>query len=208
MNDQDVLDALKDSMPGVRMNTPVGDIVAAGRSRRRLKVTGLATGTALVSALALTLATGGPSVNAPPVVGGSVHVRLAAFSVDSNADGTVTVSMTKRQTQDPEVLERTLAEAGVPALIKINEFCDSPVDVPGFDDVWKEGPRRPDGEPTFIITPSAMPAGTKVLISLRTPDYKPESGSKLGGMFGLVRTDAPLRCTTDIPTPTTAVPTK
>ncbi|GII63632.1 hypothetical protein Skr01_37170 [Sphaerisporangium krabiense] len=128
MNDDDVLGTVRDAMAGVRMRTPVRELVAAGRSRRRRRVGGVVAGTVvgttLVTALGLPVLTG-PRVNAPPVAAGDeVHVHLAAFSVDTNPDGTVTVKLTKRQSLDPEIMRRTLAQAGVPAQITINKWCE------------------------------------------------------------------------------------
>ena len=44
-----------------------------------------------------------------------VHIHEAAFSVDSNAGGTVTVTLARDHVLDPGTLRHALAEAGVPA---------------------------------------------------------------------------------------------
>ncbi|GAA0994893.1 hypothetical protein GCM10009555_088130 [Acrocarpospora macrocephala] len=56
-----------------------------------------------------------------------------------------------------------------------------------------------NGIPTIVITPSAMPQGTKLIIGMRTPGYQPDSPSRVAVSMGLVPDDAPLTCTTDVP---------
>ncbi|TMR09215.1 hypothetical protein ETD86_44495 [Nonomuraea turkmeniaca] len=191
----DVFDTMKESMEGVHMHTPVERIVAAGRARRRRKVTAIAAGATVAGGLSLVVATGGPQVNAPPA---GVHVQLAAFSVDSNTDGTVTVKLTKEQTLDPATLQNALAQAGIPADIRINEFCNSPVDIPGFDKVMSDN-KEENGRVVMTIDPAAMPEGTKIIAGIRTPDYKPDDPSRLGAVFGLARTGDTLQCSTELP---------
>jgi hypothetical protein len=191
----DVFDTMRESMEGVHMHTPVEQIVAAGRARRRRKVTAIAVGAAVAGGLSLVVATGGQQVNAPPA---GVHVQLAAFSVDSNADGTVTVKLTKEQTLDPATLQNALAQAGIPADIRINEFCNSPVHIPGFDKVMSDS-KEEDGRIVMTIDPTAMPEGTKIIAGIRTRDYKPDDPSRFGAAFGLARVGDTLQCSTELP---------
>jgi hypothetical protein len=191
----DVFDTMRESMEGVHMHTPVERIVAAGRARRRRKVTAIAVGAAAAGGLSLVVAIGGQQVNAPPA---GVHVQLAAFSVDSNADGTVTVKLTKEQTLDPVTLQNALAQAGIPADIRINEFCNSPVDIPGFDKVMSDS-KEEDGRVVMTIDPTAMPEGTKIVAGIRTRDYKPDDPSRFGAAFGLARVGDTLQCSTELP---------
>ncbi|MET8146394.1 hypothetical protein ABZU32_39310 [Sphaerisporangium sp. NPDC005288] len=203
MNDNDVLDAVRDSMAGVHMRTPVQKVVAAGRARRRRRIAGAAGGAALAAGLALTPVLDNPQVNAPPLASGNqVHVHLAAFSVDSNPDGTVTVKMTKRQSLDPATMERTLAQAGIPAQITINKWCEPSDHSQNLDKEFRKvlhDGRQPNGEPVMIFTPSAMPPATKLVIGMRTEDYQPESTSRVAVSMVLVPNDAPLTCSTDVP---------
>ncbi|WP_157570863.1 hypothetical protein [Microtetraspora malaysiensis] len=203
MNDNDVLGAVRDAMAEVHMHTPVQELVASGRSRRRRRIAGTAVGATLATGLALTLAIDSPQVNAPPVAAGNqVHVHLAAFSVDTNPDGTVTVKMTKQESLDPEIMQRTLAQAGVPAQITINKWCrpsDASQDLEAdFQKVVGDG-KQPDGTSVMVITPSAMPPATKLIIGMRTDGYQPDSPSPLAVVMRLVPDDAPLTCTTDVP---------
>ncbi|MFF3671352.1 hypothetical protein [Microtetraspora malaysiensis] len=202
MNDNDVLGAVRDAMAEVHMHRPVQELVAAGRSRRRRRIAGTAAGGALATGLALTLAINSPQVNAPPVAAGNqVHVHLAAFSVDTNPDGTVTVKMTKQESLDPEIMQRTLAQAGIPAQITINKWCqpsDASQDLEAdFQKVVGDG-KQSDGT-AMVITPSAMPPATKLIIGMRTDGYQPDSPSPVAVWMHLVPDDAPLTCTTDVP---------
>jgi hypothetical protein len=126
----DVLDDLKGSTAGVHMRTPVQEIVAAGRSRRRRRRGfGTVAGAVVVAgAVMVALQPGTTTEIAPPVAvgAGSVHLHLAAFSVDTNPDGTVTLltkAQLKAQLLDPVILRRTLAQAGIPAYITIGKYC-------------------------------------------------------------------------------------
>ncbi|MCW2877553.1 MAG: hypothetical protein JWQ95_1653 [Sphaerisporangium sp.] len=192
----DVFDTMRESMEGVHMHTPVERIVAAGRARRRRKVTAIAAGAAAVGGLSLVVAIGGQQVNAPRA---GVHVQLAAFSVDSNADGTVTVKLTKEQTLDPSTLQNALAQAGIPADIRVNEFCNSPVDIPGFDKVMSDSKEEGGRVVVMTIDPTAMPEGTKIIAGIRTRDYKPDDPSRFGAAFGLARVGDTLQCSTELP---------
>jgi hypothetical protein len=50
-----------------------------------------------------------------------VHVHLAAWSVDTNPNGTVTFKL--RNTSHPAQLQHALAEAGIPAIVRWGEVC-------------------------------------------------------------------------------------
>ncbi len=130
-----VLDAVKDSLDGVTMHTPVEQIVTAGHvRRRRRRLIATATGVAAVTGLTL----GVPVLSSPPAgrpgavlstAAGSVHIRTAAFSVDSYTDGTVHVTWDKkRYFQDHQGLQQALRDAGFPALVKEGVFCQGPQD--------------------------------------------------------------------------------
>jgi hypothetical protein len=194
----DVLDDVKGSMAGVHMRTPVEEIVAAGRSRRRRRrVCGTVAGAVVVAgATMVALQPGTPAETAPPVTAdtGPVHLHLAAFSVDTNPDGTVTM-LTKAQSLDPATLRRALAQAGVPAIIKIGEFCRSTQSPPpGLDSVVRGEP-RPDGTVVLVFTPSALPQGAELSIGI----LKPGSPGQKRAAYTLVRAGTPLRCSPGLP---------
>jgi hypothetical protein len=208
-----VLDALKDSFGGVSMCTPVEQIVAAGRARRRRRrVAGVAAGTVAVTGLALGVATYANPSAAPPAAGdttatGAVHIDTVAYTVDSKADGTVQVTWDKqRYAQDHEGLQAALRKAGFPVLIKVGEFCKGPQDDatlshgvgPGVDRVMK-GEDAANGKVTFVFTPSAMPAGKELFIGYLTPAQLAITHGRPGSVERLVPTGVPLTCTTVAP---------
>ena len=117
-----------------------------------------------------------------PLVGSrapaAVHVNLAAWSVNTNPNGTVTFVVKKMS--DPARLEHVLAEAGVPAIVRFGENCRARGQTlpycagscPGRS-MWVAllgRPERVNGRPypdwAYTITPSAMPTGSRFMISV------------------------------------------
>lgn len=105
---------VRDSMSGVRMTRPASEIFARAKKRRSRRV--LAAAGAACAAIGITLALAVPAGQARPV-----HVHLAAWSVDTNPNGTVTFKL--RNTSQPARLQHVLAQAGVPALVRRGEIC-------------------------------------------------------------------------------------
>jgi len=121
MNDDSTLTALtdhlhevRDSLSDVHMTVPASAIFAAARKRRRR---GVAAAGAACAAIALALAL----ALAPASQTRQVHVHLAAWSVDTNPNGTVTFKL--RNASQPARLRQALAEAGVPAMVRWGEIC-------------------------------------------------------------------------------------
>ncbi len=136
IDDDEELGALRDELS----RTPAGEappleaIVARGRAKRRRRRSGLAgTGVAAAAVLAILFASVGGPAKMPS--GHKVHVNLAAYSVDSNANGTVTVTMAAKQTFDPKALREALAAAGVLAVVRVGKFCRTSDQPPGFSQV-------------------------------------------------------------------------
>ena len=136
IDDDEELGAFRDELS----RTPAGEappleaIVAKGRAKRRRRRSGLAgTGVAAAAVLAILFASVGGPAKMPS--GHKVHVNLAAYSVDSNANGTVTVSMAAKQTFDPKALREALAAAGVLAVVRVGKFCRTSDQPPGFSQV-------------------------------------------------------------------------
>src|ERR1700739_1499481 len=106
---RDSLTSVKDSLTDVHMDRPVAAITGRARARRLRR--GLAGGglgaVALGTRLSIALS-GGTSPAAR-----AVHVSLEAWSVSTTSDGQV--ELTVRELRDKALLERTLAEAGIPA---------------------------------------------------------------------------------------------
>jgi hypothetical protein len=188
----DILHTVKESMAGVHMRTPVENIVASGRTRRRRRLSAL-TGAGALAVTGLTagaLAISGSGA-APPTGGaGGGNVQLAAFSVVSNPNGTATVTLVKGPGINPDSLSRALGGAGVPALIRVGTFCRSDGSSPRLAQVLTSE-RRSNGTVVLVIDPKAMPPGTQLSIG-----FKPESvpGTKDRIRFTLVPTAAHLTC--------------
>jgi hypothetical protein len=134
--EDDELAALRDELSRVPATDapPIEAIVSRGRAKRRRRRSRLAgAGVAATVAVAVLLASLGGSPKVP--AGHHVHVNLAAYSVISNANGTVVLSMGRRQTFDPKALKEALAAAGVAAVVKVGAFCRTVDQPPGFTQV-------------------------------------------------------------------------
>ncbi|HEV2372943.1 MAG TPA: hypothetical protein VGS19_12325 [Streptosporangiaceae bacterium] len=81
--------------------------------------------------------------------------RLAAFSIVSNSNGTVTVIANPRRVFDPTALQRALAQHGIPAVVRIGSECYSQP-APNSNNVF---PGEGNG---LVIDPSGLPAGTEI----------------------------------------------
>jgi hypothetical protein len=212
-HDTDVLDALRASLADVTLDTPVEQIVADGRARRRRRRIALTAGaTAAAAGLALGVPTYGHPSTAPPssayaTGAGTVHVRTAAYAIDSLKDGSLRVSWDKQAYFDDRAgLARALRDAGFPVLMKTGEFCKGPNDDgklehgvgTGVGQVMK-GRRIADDKVTFDFIPDAMPANTELFIGYLTPAQLKITDGRPGSVERLVPTDTPLTCTTDMP---------
>ena len=93
---------------------------------------------------------------------GEVHLHLAAFSVDTTPDGTVTITLTQGQVFDPATMEHALARAGVAAVVTIGSVCTVPgTNSDGLNAVISRFPGR-NGHSVTVITPAAIPAGEEL----------------------------------------------
>jgi hypothetical protein len=177
--------AVRDSVSEIPLPAarPLEAIVARGRARRHRRTSGVAV-TAAAAAIAVAFAIGLPGVGrtqhtysggvatGPVRLGtGPVHVELTAYSVNTNTDGTVTVTVTPGQRMDPNAFRQILAQAGVPAEVTVGSFCRTPDQPPGLRQVFQPA-GAPDASPgrptqrsqTTVITPSALPAGAEVSV--------------------------------------------
>jgi hypothetical protein len=201
--------ALKDSLDGVTMHTPIDQIVAAGRARRRRRrVTYAATGVVAVTGIALGVPALSHPSTAPPRDG--VHIRTAAFALDSQADGTLRVTWDKEKYfQDHTGLQRALRAAGFPVLVKEGVFCRGPQDDGylspsgagrGVERVM-HGERQSDGKVNLIFVPAAVPAGKQLFIGYLSPAQLAAVGGNPGSVERLVPASGPLKCDTQAPPP-------
>jgi hypothetical protein len=124
-----------------------------------------------------------------------VHVHLAAWSVDTNGNGTVTVTV--RQLTHAAQLQRALARAGVPAIVLLNKGCLTSQNQSAFgksEARFLQGSAQPAG---YTITPSHIPHGDKLLVSVISATGRSSSGGLThisGWGWGLVQAGQPLHC--------------
>jgi hypothetical protein len=175
---------------------------------------GLAAATAAAAAVtgalgvqAFTHSAATPASAVPGAKSGSVHIRTAAFTVDSYSDGTIHVTWNKNQYQDSAGLQQALRAAGFPVLIREGVFCMGPHDNgyldpsgvgPGVGQVM-QGEQEADGSVVFVFTPSAMPHGDELFIGYLSPSQLAVTHGRPGSVERLVPTNGPLTCTTQPP---------
>jgi hypothetical protein len=127
--------------------------------------------------------------------GPSSGVKLAAYSVATHSDGTVTLSLGRDQIFSPRALRQALAHAGVPALVTVGSVCyvaHPPQAQGGVFPVSAPTPQA-DGRTVTTITPSLIPAGAELSIGY----FRVPSGG--GVHITLVPTTGPLTCTPNPP---------
>ena len=171
MNDDTLLTAMrtslagvKDSLTDVHLDLPVSAITGRARARRlrRGLSAGATAAVALGAGLSLTLTAG-------PAAGRPVHVNLDAWSVNTTSAGQV--GLTVRELRDQALLEQTLADAGVPAIVNFGKFCgaaDQADNLTGTTGTHFLGRPVTSGGAllAIIINPAAIPSGGKVDIGV------------------------------------------
>jgi hypothetical protein len=128
------------------------------------------------------------------------RAHLAAYTVEANPDGTVTLSLAQDQVFDPAALRQALANAGVPALVTIGKVCymtHPPRLYEGSPDAVLHS-QQVNGRIVTTITPSALPAGSELSIGYFTV---PGGG---GVHIVVVPLNAALTCTTHPDNPRTS----
>jgi hypothetical protein len=126
--------------------------------------------------------------------GPAVHIHTDAFWVDTNAHGTVTMTLMRDSIRiDPAALRHALAEAGVPALVTAGTVCYVPGPVSALTRVLSAPRHLADGSTIVTISPAAIPPGSEISIG-----YFQVSGGN-GIHITLVPEHAPLTCTSTPP---------
>jgi len=182
--------------------------------RRRRTGYGLAAAAVVAVAIAVPLLVRPGSPDGTSTSRGAVHIHLAAFSVDTNPNGTIALQTNQGAAVDPDALRNALAQAGVPAVVTVGTICAAP------------GPRAPEpalhkvitnppGARISTIVPSAIPAGKKLDISiLKTTSFATDGTAHSVPLwiYDLVPDNVPLTCSSTPPpngaygTPTAASP--
>jgi hypothetical protein len=182
MNHTDVLDAVNESFADVHLNRPLETVLAAGRARRhrmmavRTSVAAVAVAALGVGALSLSgLST--PAVHnggSGPGIESQHNVRPAAFTLVSNADGSVT--FTVHDVVDPGAATKALGDAGITGRVvnlrgdqgcttEITDF--SPTDFyPDDTNTWAF--RRGQSTATFRSS-DYPPGGGLLLVVIKNP---------------------------------------
>lgn len=181
----DVLTRVADQFSQVEMKIPIEQIYARAqtirtRRRRTAAVAGGAVA-AVAAGLAIVAVTPGGTRQPPPT-----PPRLAAFSISAEPNGTSALTLRKGQQYrlDPVALRQALAEHNIPALVTVDQNCDTTPEPAGLDQVVR-AERQSDDSVTLTIDPAALPAGSEVSIgyySTRTT-------------FSLIQQGATLHCT-------------
>ncbi|MGN9907045.1 hypothetical protein ACTMTJ_05740 [Phytohabitans sp. LJ34] len=174
MTDNQVLDALKDSFAGVRMNRPLEAVLARGRSRRRQRRAAAGGTLAVAAGLVAVAAAGVLGGAAPPAASEATPPQLAseatssqlaaALSVVTDKHGTITVELRHpNDVVDPSALRHALTAARAPAIVRIGD-CTWPSPGSGYGG---EGfSMDAEGGRTIRITPSKLPNGAVVVFAI------------------------------------------
>ena len=213
VNDDYVVGALRDGLSRLPVPPPppVEAVVARGRARRRRS--GLAGMGVAAAGLAIALPVVITTVNRPAsqvatsirLGSGPVHVNLAAFSVDSNPNGTVSVRLASKQAINARQLRQILAQAGIPAVVNYGAFCATSVQPPGFKQVVSGPPANGTANASssssirstasadvtaMVIKPGKMPKQAELSIGY-FPDHVAMTLVRVGGPLSCVATDPP-----------------
>jgi hypothetical protein len=207
MNDDEVLDAVKKTLSDVRMDRPLEAIERRGQVRRRNRRFGLVAGGALAAVAALALAVplanqasgpspaGGGRAGGEGPAGASTELKPEAFTLVKQADSTVKLSLNPKQLMDPDALQKALAAADIPAVVKAGVLCTpTGAELPESKQVFAvEKSSETDGSPRYelVIAPAKMPKGSVVYFSV-FPVRKGEDNAKFAKH--LVTKDAPMNC--------------
>jgi hypothetical protein len=124
-----------------------------------------------------------------------VHIRLASFSVDKAANGSVTVTMFSNHAPQAAALGNALARAGVPALVTVGTVCYVPGPVSGLGQAITRPPHVPFGTAVITVTPAAIPPGSELSIGY----FSLPGGNGSGLHVTIVPAHAHLTCKAEPP---------
>ncbi|MEV6303914.1 hypothetical protein AB0M02_31235 [Actinoplanes sp. NPDC051861] len=207
MNDDEVLNAVKQTLSDVQMDRPVEAIEERGRARRRNRnLFGAVAGGGLAAVAALAVAFSGGQPGAAPVTdqplaGGGTATTAPAmetvgFTLAKETNGSVKVALDPKKLLDPTALEKALDSAGIPAVIKTGVLCEPEGrELPESDEVFHVKRVEEAGSSRYdlVINTSAMPENSEVHFSVFAV-HKGEDFNKFGKY--LVAKGAPMNCRT------------
>lgn len=212
-----VLTAVRDAFEPVTNYTALDAVVAQAGTRRRrrraMTVTGVAATALAVGAVgAVGYGSHGSTPSAKSVTPSTavqpVHIVTAAYTVESQPNGSVTVTWTKQgYFQDPSGLQAALQKAGFPVLVKVGEFCQGPSD-DGYLDPSGVGrgvgqvmqaSTDSNGQVVFTFTRSALPADNELFIGYLSAAQLAITHGAPGSVERLVPMNTTLTCTTTAP---------
>jgi hypothetical protein len=211
MNDDDLLGLVRDRMTrarddlgSVRMERPVSAVLhRAGRRRLRHRLYGAGAGAGtLAVALAVGLGAAGAGAGAGTATAtgtSAVHVNLDAWSVNTGADGSVTLLI--RQLRDKAGLEQALAAAGIPAVVIFGGSCLYEDFGSASEKIRKllGFPKRGVTDVTserggITLYPAGIPSGDDAIIEIRYGADGKVSGSTFGFRLALLPQRTALSC--------------
>ncbi|HEU5353286.1 MAG TPA: hypothetical protein VFU65_02440 [Actinocrinis sp.] len=174
----EVFEAVGDSLSAVSMDRPLEAITARGQGlrRRRRALNGVAVagvlGVSLAMALPLSGASGGQRLSAN---GHPVNVDMAGWSVHTNANSTVTVTV-RQVFDDPAALRTVLHNAGIHAIVREIKPGDPSMGCAiaskPISDYDAFSLASTPGELRFIVNPAAMPPGSVLEILVYDVEMK------------------------------------
>jgi hypothetical protein len=184
MNDDEVLSAVKNTLSDVQMDRPVEAIEERGRARRRNRtLTGAVVGGGLAVAAALAVVlpmashqSGTTTTASEPLVGSGATVNApamapAAFTLVKQANGSVKLTLNPKKLLDPAALEKALAGAGIPAVVKSGVLCKPKgTELPEAKEVFgiDKTAGTSEGSPEYhlVINAAKMPDNSEAYFSV------------------------------------------
>jgi hypothetical protein len=182
-SDTDLEDTIRESVSELHMQTPVDAIINNARRRQRARRTTLtavsAVGCAAIAVASIGFATSTHSASRTP------HAQLAAFTISNGPAGSTSLTLRKgaQYRLDPDALRRALAGHGIPALVTVDQRCDTNPEPEGLDRVVSAS-RQSSGLVSLTLNPAAIPTGAELSIG-----YFPSHTT-----FSLIEQNAPTHC--------------
>jgi hypothetical protein len=177
MNDDELITAVRESVTGVHMDIPAGQIVSRSRAiRARRRIPALAGALAVAAGTALAVPALLPSGHQPSH---PARAQLAAWTVVKQADGDIRVTV--HELRDPAALQSTLRADGVPVSVTFigqpNPACQ-PYGLGGSHLLRSMVTALPGhgNLRVLVIHPSAFPAGAGLAIAAGHPGQSPRGG--------------------------------